>query len=146
LLNEMCPTSLRNRLVLLHHFSDSFCPGIAMFPLGFLVRCFPYYRFCHLSFRFRCFGCGCRFGCCCCCPLCRGFLLRCLGCHYCCCSFRCGCCCCFRCGCCCCFRCGCCCCFRCCCSFLSWISVKVFGLSLLSWLWFSLFLLLLQLL
>jgi hypothetical protein len=126
LLNEMCPTSLRNRLVLLHHFSDSFCPGIAMFPLGFLVRCYPYYRFCRFSFSFRC----CRFGCCCC-PLCRGFLLRCLGCHYCCCRFRCGCC-----DCCCCG----CCCFRCCCSFLLWISVKVFGLSLLSCLFFSLLL------
>ena len=28
------PAILRNRLVLLHHFSDTFCPGIAMFPLG----------------------------------------------------------------------------------------------------------------
>ena len=33
----MSPTLLRNRLVLLHHFSDVFCPGIAMFPLGFTV-------------------------------------------------------------------------------------------------------------
>jgi len=29
---------LRNRLVLLHHFSDIFCPSIPMFPLDFLVR------------------------------------------------------------------------------------------------------------
>ena len=36
LLKEMSPTLLRNRLVLLHHFSDIFCPGIAMFPLGLL--------------------------------------------------------------------------------------------------------------
>ena len=37
LLRDMSPTLLRNRLVLLHHFSDIFCPGIAMFPLGFSV-------------------------------------------------------------------------------------------------------------
>ena len=35
LLKEFSPAILRNRLVLLHHFSDTFCPGIAMFPLGF---------------------------------------------------------------------------------------------------------------
>ncbi len=34
LLKEMPPSLLRNRLVLLHHFSDIFCPGIAAFPLG----------------------------------------------------------------------------------------------------------------
>ena len=33
LLKEFSPAVLRNRLVLLHHFSDTFCPGIAMFPL-----------------------------------------------------------------------------------------------------------------
>ena len=38
LLKEMAPTLLRNRLVLLHHFSDIFCPGIAAFPLGLQVR------------------------------------------------------------------------------------------------------------
>ena len=38
ILQDMSPTLLRNRLVLLHHFSDIFCPGIAMFPLGFSVR------------------------------------------------------------------------------------------------------------
>ena len=37
LLKEMAPTLLRNRLVLLHHFSDTFCPGIAAFPLGLQV-------------------------------------------------------------------------------------------------------------
>ena len=37
ILQDMSPTLLRNRLVLLHHFSDIFCPGIAMFPLGFSV-------------------------------------------------------------------------------------------------------------
>ena len=36
LLQEMSPTLLRNRLVLLHHFSEIFCPSIAMFPLGLL--------------------------------------------------------------------------------------------------------------
>ena len=36
LLQEMQPTLLRNRLVLLHHFSEIFCPSIAMFPLGLL--------------------------------------------------------------------------------------------------------------
>ena len=35
LLKEFQPAVLRNRLVLLHHFSDVFCPGLAMFPLGF---------------------------------------------------------------------------------------------------------------
>ena len=25
--------TLRNRLVLLHHFSELFCPGVAMFPI-----------------------------------------------------------------------------------------------------------------
>jgi len=34
MLKEFAPVVLRNRLVLLHHFSDVFCPGIAMFPLG----------------------------------------------------------------------------------------------------------------
>ena len=34
MLRDIPPTTLRNRLVLLHHFSDLFCPGIAMFPLG----------------------------------------------------------------------------------------------------------------
>ena len=34
LLKELSPAILRNRLVLLHHFSDTFCPGLAMFPLG----------------------------------------------------------------------------------------------------------------
>jgi len=34
LLKELSPAVLRNRLVLLHHFSDVFCPGIAMFPLS----------------------------------------------------------------------------------------------------------------
>ena len=34
LLKEFSAAVLRNRLVLLHHFSDTFCPGIAMFPLG----------------------------------------------------------------------------------------------------------------
>ena len=34
LLKEFSPAVLRNRLVLLHHFSDLFCPGLAMFPLG----------------------------------------------------------------------------------------------------------------
>lgn len=33
-LKEFSPAILRNRLVLLQHFSDTFCPGIAMFPLG----------------------------------------------------------------------------------------------------------------
>ena len=36
LLQELQPTLLRNRLVLLHHFSEIFCPSIAMFPLGLL--------------------------------------------------------------------------------------------------------------
>ena len=36
LLQDMSPTLLRNRLVLLHHFSEVFCPSIAMFPLGLL--------------------------------------------------------------------------------------------------------------
>jgi E3 ubiquitin-protein ligase HERC2 len=34
LLKDIHPATLRNRLVLLHHFSDLFCPGLAMFPLG----------------------------------------------------------------------------------------------------------------
>ena len=34
MLKDIHPATLRNRLVLLHHFSDLFCPGIAMFPLG----------------------------------------------------------------------------------------------------------------
>ncbi len=35
LLKEFPPCTLRNRLVLLHHFSDLFCPCLAMFSLGF---------------------------------------------------------------------------------------------------------------
>ncbi len=34
LLKEMPTCTLRNRLVLLHHFSDLFCPCLAMFSLG----------------------------------------------------------------------------------------------------------------
>ena len=50
ILQDMSPTLLRNRLVLLHHFSDIFCPGIAMFPLGFSVRLiFNFYDCLNLS-------------------------------------------------------------------------------------------------
>jgi E3 ubiquitin-protein ligase HERC2 len=34
MLKDIPLATLRNRLVFLHHFSDLFCPGIAMFPLG----------------------------------------------------------------------------------------------------------------
>ncbi|XP_040568701.2 LOW QUALITY PROTEIN: E3 ubiquitin-protein ligase HERC2-like [Lepeophtheirus salmonis] len=38
LLNGLSPMLLRNRLVLLHSFSDIFCPGLAMFPLGLVGK------------------------------------------------------------------------------------------------------------
>ena len=45
LLKEMSPAILRNRLVLLHHFSDTICPCITMFSLGFQVGFFWDYIF-----------------------------------------------------------------------------------------------------
>ncbi|KAG8235149.1 hypothetical protein J437_LFUL015189 [Ladona fulva] len=38
LLRDIPIPTLRNRLLLLHHFSDLFCPSVAMFPLGSGVK------------------------------------------------------------------------------------------------------------
>lgn len=65
LLKELPPSLIRNRLMLLLHFSDLLCPSVSMFPLMGDVsldslRCFLVYMVKEITFRKVNYSCDCR--------------------------------------------------------------------------------------